>query len=56
LFWSDPFSWPSGSIPVEDEEVEIIPGAWIILDIETPFLTSLTVNGRLSFWYNEDEP
>jgi hypothetical protein len=28
----------------------------MILDIDTPFLTSLTVNGRLTFWYNETDP
>jgi len=48
--WSDPFSWPSNAIPVEDDEVEIPPGAWIEFDIEeSPLLKSITVNGRLSF-------
>jgi hypothetical protein len=49
IYWSNPGAWPSGAIPVEGEEVEIIPGANMILDIETPLLTSLTVNGRLTF-------
>lgn len=48
--WSSPDSWPSGAVPVEDEEVEIPSGAWIEFDMEeTPLLKSLTVNGRLSF-------
>jgi hypothetical protein len=43
-------------IPVEGDEVEIIPGANMILDIETPALYSLTINGRLTFLNDEEDP
>jgi hypothetical protein len=56
IYWSDPTAWPSGEIPVEGDEVEIIPGANMILDIETPMLIQLTVNGRLTFLNDEVEP
>ena len=47
--WSDPFTWPDG-VPVEGTEVVIPPGEWIEFDIEdSPILTSITINGRLSF-------
>jgi len=41
IYWSDPASWPSGELPVEGEEVEIIPGVNMMLDIDTPLLKSL---------------
>lgn len=47
--WSDPESWPEGEIPIEGEEVEILSGWNMLLDLEeTPKLKSLTINGRLS--------
>lgn len=50
LPWSEADSWESGAVPVEGEDVEIPPGAWIELDLEdTPRLKSLTINGRLTF-------
>lgn len=55
--WSDPNSWPSGAVPVADEEVEIPSGTWIEFDIEdSPHLASLTINGRLSFLNNAALP
>ena len=56
LLWSDPKAWPSGVIPVEGDAVEIFPGANIALDINTPMLKSLTINGRLSYLVNETNP
>lgn len=54
--WSVPSSWPSGLLPVEGEEAEIPPGAWIEFDLaETPLLKSLTINGRLSFKDDDTE-
>lgn len=48
--WSDPASWKSGAVPVEDEEVIIDSDMWIELDLaETPRLKSLEINGKLSF-------
>lgn len=56
IYWSDPTAWPSGVIPVEGDKVEIIPGDNMILDIETPALYSLTINGRLTFFNDEEDP
>lgn len=56
LFWSDVASWPElGRLPMEGEDVQILPGKWIVLDIETPILNLVTINGRLSF-YDADRP
>lgn len=50
LLWSNPASWPSGKVPVEDEEVEIKSIMNIILDVtETPIFKKLEINGRLTF-------
>lgn len=55
--WSDPDSWPSGAVPVEGDEVEVVSGAWIEFDIEdSPILKSLTINGRLTFKNDTEEP
>lgn len=49
-YWSNITSWPSGKLPVEGDEVEIMPGWNMVLDIpETPILKKLWINGRLSF-------
>jgi len=54
--WSDPNSWPSGAVPVEGDEVEIISGDWIDFDLEeSPILKSLTINGRLTFKNDTEE-
>lgn len=48
--WSDPLSWEEGVLPEEGDDVEIMSGWNMILDLEeTPVLNSLTINGRLSF-------
>lgn len=47
--WSDASSWPSGKVPVEGDEVEIPTGTLMILDVDTPVLNSLLINGRLEF-------
>lgn len=54
--WSVPATWPSGKVPVEGEDVEIIPGANILLDISTPVLNNLVINGRLTFLNNVTNP
>ena len=48
-YWSAVDTWPSGMLPVEGEDVHIEPGMNVILDIETPKLNLLIINGRLSF-------
>jgi len=41
-YWSDTASWPSGVLPVEGEDVEILSGWNMILDLaETPKLNIL---------------
>jgi hypothetical protein len=54
--WSDPDSWPLKASPSEDDEVEIGPCDNIVLDVDTPILKKLTVNGRLSFKNSDSEP
>jgi len=49
-FWSEDASWPSGMQPKAGEDVQILPGMNIVLDIVTPILNLVTVNGRLSFY------
>lgn len=47
--WSDPASWPNEELPVEGDEVEIMSGWNMLLDIEElPKFKSITINGRLS--------
>lgn len=54
--WSIRSSWPSGELPVEGEDAEIPPGAWIEFDLaETPMLKTLTINGRLTFKDDAEE-
>jgi hypothetical protein len=44
-------------VPTEGAEVEIPPGEWIEFDMEdTPVLTSITINGRLSFKNDVENP
>ena len=52
--WSDPNTWNSGVVPVADEEVHIEPGWNVVLDIDTPILARLIINGRLSFKNDTD--
>jgi hypothetical protein len=54
--WSVPATWPSGKVPVDGEDVEIIPGANIILDTDTAILGNLVINGRLTFLNNLTNP
>jgi len=55
--WSDPESWESGAVPVDGDEVEIMSGWNMVLDIEqTPLLKSLTINGRLTFLDFAEQP
>lgn len=56
IYWSDLGSWESGSLPVDGEDVEILPGVNMYLDIDTPMLNKLTINGRLTLPSNEETP
>jgi hypothetical protein len=46
----------SGRVPVEGDEVEILPGVNMILDVSTPILKKLTINGKLTFLNNLTNP
>ena len=47
--WSDPATWPSGEVPGAGDTVEIAQGMDVVLDVDTPVLRSLTIQGKLSF-------
>lgn len=53
-YWSELDTWPSGELPKEGEDVHIEPGMNVILDIETPKLNLLIINGKLSFLDHTD--
>ncbi|MEO6078327.1 MAG: G8 domain-containing protein [Steroidobacteraceae bacterium] len=47
--WSDPATWPNKKVPAAGDKVEIASGKEVILDVNTPALAGLTINGKLSF-------
>ena len=47
--WSDPASWPNRKVPVAGDKVTIDAGKEVVLDVNTPPLGGVTVNGKLSF-------
>ena len=49
LRWSDPATWPGNEVPVEGDKVVITTGKEVVLDVSTPALGGLTINGKLSF-------
>jgi len=53
--WSNPASWPSGHVPLEGEDVEVESGWNMVLDISTPILNIVEINGRLTFLDNGDK-
>ena len=56
-YWSDEKNWPHGKMPVAGEDVEILPGWNMVLDIpEPPLIGMLTINGRLSFAQDNNAP
>lgn len=50
--WSSPATWPDGIVPVAGQEVVIPPTQWVLLDVDTPLLGQVVVEGKLTF---EDE-
>jgi hypothetical protein len=57
MYWSDPSNWPEERLPEEGEDVDILPGWNMILDLEeTPILNMVTINGRLTFLNDETNP
>ena len=47
--WSDPATWPNQKVPVAGDKVSIDAGKEVVLDVNTPALGGVTVNGKLSF-------
>jgi cell migration-inducing and hyaluronan-binding protein len=52
--WSDPASWPDGKVPGEGDAVTIARGKEIVLDVDSPALRSLTIDGKLTFSNDAD--
>src|SRR5690242_19510470 len=52
--WSDPATWPDRKAPVAGDKVTIDAGKEVVLDVNTPPLNGLTINGKLSFANNKD--
>ena len=49
-YWSDKNNWPNQKLPAEDEDVHIISGWNMTMDIPvTPRLRLVRVNGILNF-------
>ena len=47
--WSNPATWPNKKVPDAGDKVEIASGKDVILDVSTPALGGVTINGKLSF-------
>src|SRR5262245_43891054 len=47
--WSEPATWPNRKVPVAGDKVTIEAGKAVVLDVNTPALGGVTVNGKLSF-------
>ena len=52
--WSDPATWPNRKVPVAGDKVTIDAGKEVVLDVNTPALDGVTINGKLSFANNAD--
>src|SRR5689334_7673249 len=52
--WSDPATWPNRKVPVAGDKVIIEKDKQVVLDVNTPPLNGLTINGKLSFANNKD--
>jgi cell migration-inducing and hyaluronan-binding protein len=47
--WSDPSTWPEGTVPARDDVVTIPPGQVVLLDVSPPSLAGLNIDGSLLF-------
>src|SRR5436190_3340794 len=52
--WSDAATWSDKKVPAEGALVTINQGMDVVLDVSTPPLHGLTINGKLSFANNKD--
>lgn len=53
LFWSDPLTWGNGTAPgtppADGDDVTIPLGWFLVLDVDSPRLKSLTIEGTMVF-------
>ena len=54
LRWSDPAAWPDGRVPAAGDAVTIARDVDMTLDVSTPALRSLTIQGKLTFADDRD--
>ncbi|MGW8368845.1 MAG: G8 domain-containing protein, partial [Gammaproteobacteria bacterium] len=47
--WSDPSTWSGGAVPADGDIVTIGEGMNVVLDVSTPALHGVNLDGRLSF-------
>src|SRR5215468_1662213 len=52
--WSDAATWPNRKVPVAGDKVTIDAGKEVVLDVSTPPLNGVTIDGKLSFANNKD--
>src|SRR5436190_13045396 len=52
--WSDPATWPNNKVPAAGDKVAIAKDKNVILDVNTPALGGVTIDGKLSFANNAD--
>ena len=52
--WSDPATWPGRKVPAAGDKVTIAKDQNVILDVNTPALGGVTIDGKLSFADNAD--
>ena len=52
--WSDPATWPDKKVPAKDAVVTIDRDMNVVLDVNSPELHGLTINGKLSFADDKD--
>jgi cell migration-inducing and hyaluronan-binding protein len=52
--WSDAATWSDKKVPAAGDKVTINQGMDVVLDVSTPPLNGLTINGKLSFANNKD--
>jgi cell migration-inducing and hyaluronan-binding protein len=52
--WSDPATWPNNKVPAAGDKVAIARDKNVILDVNTPALGGVTIDGKLSFADNAD--
>jgi hypothetical protein len=52
--WSDPATWPNNKVPAAGDKVVIAKDMNVILDVDTPALGGVTIDGKLSFAENAD--